>query len=82
MTKLEEILQTRQFPGIRTSDTFGFKNHFYDEKTKTWIDTRNKWEKAGYRDPLETTNNSNVKSGIKRKIEKIKKYDTKAKIHI
>ena len=50
---IKEILESGQFPGIRTSDTFGYKNHFYDPKTKTYIDSRSKWEKAGFRDPLD-----------------------------
>lgn len=64
-----------------TRDQFGIRNEFYDPKTKTYIDTRRKWEKAGFKDPLETTTNSKVRAGIKRKREKIFKYDSGAKKH-
>ena len=36
-----------------TRDQFGINNAFTDEKTGQVIDTRPKWEKAGYRDTLE-----------------------------
>lgn len=59
-------------PGISTDDTFGFKNQFKDEKSGNTIKNWKQWEKAGYRDPLSTTQNSNVKAGIKQKVDKIK----------
>lgn len=67
---------------LRTSDTFGFKNHFYDHDTKTYIDSRKKWKEAGFMDPLDGPLNENTKAGIKRKVEKIKKYDTKKKFSV
>ena len=39
------------------------------------------WERAGYRDPKDT-HKGDVKEGIKRKEEKIKKYDTKKKFSV
>ena len=40
------------------------------------------WEKAGYRDAISCTKDSNVRRGIKRKVEKIKKYDSKNKFSV
>ena len=77
MGRIQEILETKQFPGVHnTRDVFGIKNAFYDYKTKKYITNRSEWEKAGYRDPLEVTKNSNVKAQVKRKMEKIRKYDS------
>jgi len=77
---IQEIIESKQFPALHnTRDSFGIKNEFYDQTTKKWITNRSQWEKAGFRNPLETHKDSNVKAGIKRKIEKIKKYDNKAR---
>lgn len=52
-----------------TRDGFGIKNAFRNEEGKT-IDTWKKWEKAGYRNPVEVTKNNTVKEKIKEKIDK------------
>lgn len=60
-------------PGVHgTRDSFGIKNSFKDDQTGIEVDTWKKWEKAGFRNPLETIKDGNVKAGIKRKIDKIK----------
>ena len=65
-------------PGIcGTRDNFGFKNAFKDDSTGKKIDNWKSWERAGYRNPLETIKDSNVKAGIKRKMDKIKHEKSK-----
>ena len=60
-------------PGISgTRDNFGIKKSFKDGSTGKTIDNWKSWERAGYRNPLETVKDHNVKEGIKRKIDKIK----------
>ena len=56
---------------IGTRDSFGIGNSFYDETTKTEIDTWGKWEKAGYKDAVESTKNHDVREKVKRKIDKV-----------
>lgn len=67
---------------IGTRDTFGIGKAFRDEKTGQEIDTWQKWEKAGYRDPMDTVKDSNVRAGIKRKVDKINNFDTKKKFSV
>lgn len=55
-----------------TRDGFGISKSFKDEETGQEIDTWKKWEKAGYRDPVEVTKNHAVKEKIKEKIKKRK----------
>lgn len=57
---------------IGTRDGFGIKNEFFDKESGIHVDTWKKWERAGYRNPLETIGEHNVREGIKRKIDKIK----------
>ena len=54
-----------------TRDNFGINKAFISPEGKK-IDNWKSWERAGYRNPLETVKDSNVRSGIKRKIDKIK----------
>ena len=56
-----------------TKDGFGISKSFKDNESGKTIDTWKKWEKAGYRNPLETTKNHFVREKTKEKIEKIKK---------
>jgi len=58
---------------VGTRDSFGIKNDFVDSSTGKTIDTWSKWEKAGYRDPISTTRNHDVKEKIKDKKEKKKR---------
>jgi hypothetical protein len=67
---------------IGTRDTFGIGKAFRDEKSGQTIDTWGKWEKAGYRDPMDTVKDSNVKAGIKRKIDKINNFDAGKKFSV
>lgn len=55
-----------------TRDGFGIGKAFKDNKTGKTIDNWKSWEKAGYRNPLETVKDLNVMAGIKRKMDKIK----------
>lgn len=61
---------------IGTRDNFGIGKGFYDENTGKFIDNWKDWEKAGYKDAVSFHKNSRVKAGIKRKKEKIEKYDS------
>ena len=79
---IKEILESRQFPGISTRDTFGIGKAFYDAKTHKEITTWKEWEKAGYSNPSQDhLLPHDAKEAIKRKVEKIKKYDNGAKKH-
>ncbi len=61
-----------QAPSISgTRDGFGIKNSFIDERSGKEIDTYKKWEKAGYRDKVET-NNHTFKEKVKEGVEKRK----------
>lgn len=72
-------------PGIMgTRDSFGVGRKFYhnDNGVKKEITTWKEWEKAGYKDPLEsTTLSEEVKSGIKEKKEKIR-YEKREKFTV
>lgn len=57
---------------VGTRDNFGIKNEFRDETTGKTVDTWRKWEKAGYRNPIETTQDHQVKEKIKENIKKRK----------
>ena len=57
---------------VGTRDNFGIKNEFRDDSNGQTIDNWKSWEKAGYRNPLETTKNHSVKEKIKEQIEKKK----------
>ena len=71
------------FPEVTgTRDSFGIKNAFFDSKTGKTIDTWKKWEKAGFKDARDVFPKGSLKNEISRKVEKIKKYDSKARVHI
>ena len=83
---IAEILKSRKCPGIiGTRDSFGIKNEFYDPKTKTYIDTWKKWEKAGFRNPLDNpkdrrgygSNKVMLKEMIKEKVKEQRKKNGK-----
>jgi len=57
---------------IGTRDGFGIKNAFRDDDTGQEIDNWKTWEKAGYRNPLETAKNHTMKEKIKDNIKKRK----------
>ena len=63
-----------------TRDGFGIRRSFYDPKTKQDIDTWRKWEKAGYRNPLEGkyTKNPEVKEMVKWHMKRGSKQPSKA----
>ena len=56
---------------IGTRDSFGIKNAFVSPEGKV-IDNFKSWERAGYRNPLDSHRDHNVKEQIKGKIERIK----------
>jgi len=53
-----------------TRDSFGIGKEFQDPESGKVIDNWKSWERAGYRNPLEVTKDLNIRSGIKRKINK------------
>lgn len=55
-----------------TRDQFGIGKSFVDEKTGKVVDTWQKWERAGYKNPLETIKNHSVKEMVKEKREKLR----------
>lgn len=57
---------------VGTRDNFGIKKIFRDDSTNQEIDTWKKWEKAGYRNPMETIKNPKVRENVQRKIKRIK----------
>ena len=57
---------------LGTRDSFGIKNEFQDDDTGQTIDNWKTWEKAGYRNPVETTKNHAMKEKIKDNIKKRK----------
>jgi hypothetical protein len=68
-----------------TRDSFGVGSEFYDKKTGKVIDNWKTWNEAGYRDPVKDgmlDDQPDVKAGVKRKIEKCEKYDTKKKFSV
>lgn len=67
---------------INTRDSFGIGRNFIDERTNKEITTWKEWEKAGYREPKSYHRDSNVVSGIKRKENKINKYDNKKRFTV
>ena len=75
------IKQVSKVAVTGTQDSFGIGNAFCDEKTGQTIDTWKKWEGAGYRDALDTVP-SNIKNEVKRKVEKVTKYDTGKKFSV
>ena len=60
-----------QAPSISgTRDGFGISKSFIDERTGKEIDTYKKWEKAGFKDKVETKNhtlNEQIKEGVKKR---------------
>lgn len=75
---IKEILKSGKCPGIIGSrDTFGIRNAFYDDETKTYIDTYPKWEKAGFRNPLDMPPD---KRGDRRPLIKEKMKEAKWKL--
>ena len=76
-------LRGKGFPSVTgTRDSFGIGRQFIDKKSGKVIDNFKSWEKAGYRDPMDTPEFKDIRNEIKRKKEKIRKYDTKKKTHI
>lgn len=62
---------------IGTRDAFGIGKEFKDDKTGKVIDNYRSWEKAGYCNAEDSPNlPASVKNAVKRKIEKIEKYDS------
>jgi len=55
-----------------TRDSFGIKNEFYDKRTDKNITNWKEWERAGFRDPMNTHKDSDIRAGIKEKRDKIK----------
>lgn len=55
-----------------TRDNFGISKIFKDDQTGKEIDTWKKWEKAGYRNPMETTKSAKVKELAGEKIKRVK----------
>ena len=55
-----------------TRDSFGIKNAFVTPEGKK-VDNWKSWEKEGYRNPLQTIKNHEVKERVKMKMTKIKK---------
>lgn len=80
---IKEILESGQFPGVTgTRDGFGIGKAFFDAKTHKEIDNWKTWEREGYMNPSKDhLLPHDAKEAIKRKVEKIKKYDTGAKKH-
>ena len=66
---------------IGTETSFGIGRKFIDDETGKEIKTYKEWEKAGYRNPVET-HKGNVQQGIKRKIDKCKNFDTKKRFNV
>lgn len=65
-------LRANSVPGLVGSrDNFGIKNEFVTPEGKK-VDNWKSWEKSGYRNPLDTVKDKNVREGIKSKIDKIK----------
>ena len=59
-------------PIIGTETSFGIRKSFRDDDTGKEINTWKTWEKAGFRNPLETTKNHTVKEKITENIKKRK----------
>lgn len=78
MGKIQEIIESKQMPGITgTRDGFGIKNAFKDPETGVIIDNWKSWERAGFYNPKDDPDIPvETRNGIKRKIEKIEKYDS------
>ena len=83
-------LKGNGFPSITgTRDSFGIGKEFKGPNGKT-IDTWRKWERAGYKDPLSsgvahnkhTIRPRELQTMIKRKVDKITKFDTKNKARL
>ena len=73
---MDRVLTVPNITGTR--DNFGIRKSFIDKETGKEIDNFKSWEKAGYREPTESgLFDSNMKQEIKRKKEKILKYDSK-----
>ena len=64
-----------------TRDSFGIDKAFYDTDTNQYIDTWDKWEKAGFTDARKTAN-PNIQNEVKRKVEKINKFDSGSKFSV
>ena len=58
-----------------TRDGFGVGREFYDHKNKKYINNWKDWEKAGFKNPLESNKlSSDMKQKIKEKVKKMPKY--------
>lgn len=72
MGKIQEIIDSRQCPGITgTRDNFGIKKEFYDVKTGQYINNYKTWEKAGFK------STSDLKPGRMKKMIKAKEKKLK-----
>jgi len=78
-----ELSRVFNTPGITGGrDGFGIGKGWVTDKGVE-VDNWKTWEKEGYRDPLNSPNiKAKVKEGIKRKVEKIKKYDNKKRFSV
>lgn len=77
MGKLQEILDSKQFPGVTgTRDSFGIKNEFVDERTGKTIDNYKSWERAGYR-PSSDISNEKFRREVRKKEKKCKQQRLK-----
>ncbi len=71
----DEVMR-KDYSGIAvqgTRDNFGVGMAFTDDESGKTIDNWKSWEKAGFRKPLEVTNDHVVKEKVKEKISKINK---------
>lgn len=71
----------KDFSGIGitgTRDNFGVGKAFVNEQTGQTIDNWKSWERAGYKSALEHSD-PNIRDQVKRKVEKITKYDSGAR---
>ncbi len=66
-----------------TRDSFGIGKGFRDPKTGKVIDNFRTWEREGYKDYKDDpTLSSDIRQQIKRKVEKIEKYDGGKRVSI
>ena len=58
-------------------DSFGIGKEFYDKRTGKYIDNYSSWEKAGFRNPLESSNLSDMDKKIIKEKQRVIKNGTK-----
>ena len=81
------LLNDSQIPDVtNTRDSFGIGKEFiHKDKNGVSHEINNwrQWERAGYMNPLQDSSvPSEVKNEIKRKVEKIEKYDTRKRFSV